>query len=204
MAEPSLPFIGVRMHKNRTQTGRRTGTPAKHAATYFAFGKEQNNRQQTHQTEKQRGEWLGPDGRLYTHQAVLDWAKEMAMSHHYTFEALLSVQHGDLTPAQFCQAMGQSEVFTDWRLICHQDTDHRHAHILFFHDRRLDKPTFLAWQTAVRQELSLLEQKQLSAAPAAALEHHPDFARAQTPQPTVAKDLDARAKRAWEKGMGQA
>jgi hypothetical protein len=153
-----IPFIGLRLHENRTPTGRRTSTPAKHAALYFAYGSDR----QAQQEEKQRGQWLGPDGRSHSHKAVMAWAKEAALNHRYTFEALLSVQQGELTPAQFCQAMGQGQEIGDWRLVSHEDTDYRHAHVLFFRDKRLDKKTFLAWQTAVRQELSRLEQQQLS------------------------------------------
>ena len=154
----SEPFIGVQMHENRTPTGRRSSTPAKQAALYFAYGRYP----QAQQAEKQRGEWLGPDGRVQTHEAVLAWAKQEALRHRYTFQAILSVPQGDVNPEQFCQAMQQGDEISDWRLMAHQDTSHRHAHVLFFRDKRLDKKTFLAWQTAVRQELSRLEQQQLS------------------------------------------
>lgn len=154
----SEPFIGVQMQENRTPTGRRTSTPAKQAALYFAYGRYP----QAQQAEKQRGDWLGPDGRVQTHEAVLAWAKQEALRHRYTFQAILSVPQGDVNPEQFCQAMGRSQEISDWRLMAHQDTSHRHAHVLFFRDKRLDKKTFLAWQTAVRQELSRLEQQQLA------------------------------------------
>jgi hypothetical protein len=165
--ERAIPFIGVRMHENRTPTGRRTSTPARHTALYFAYGRGR----QAQMEEKQRGQWLGPDGRPHTHEAVMAWVKEAALTNRYTFEALLSVQQGALTPAQFCQAMSQSGEIGDWRLVMHQDTRHRHAHVLFFRDSRLDKSSFLAWQTAVRQELARLEQQQLAAAPTTSLEN---------------------------------
>jgi hypothetical protein len=44
----------------------------------------------------------------------------------------------------------------------HQDTQHCHAHVLFFRDKRLDKETFLSWQTDVRAELARQEQQQLN------------------------------------------
>lgn len=162
----SEPFIGVQMQENRTPTGRRSSTPAKQAALYFAYGRYP----QTQQAEKQRGEWLGPDGRVQTHEAVLAWAKQEALRHRYTFQAILSAPQGDVNPEQFCQAMQQGDEISDWRLMAHQDTSHRHAHVLFFRDKRLDKKTFLAWQTAVRQELSRLEQQQLALPPTPALE----------------------------------
>jgi hypothetical protein len=183
--EHPIPFIGVRQHENRTPTGRRTSTPAKRAALYFAYGRDHSvHDRQAQQEEKQRGQWLGPDGRAHTHEAVIAWAREAALNHRYTFEALLSVQQGELTPEQFCQAMGQSREIGDWRLVSHQDTDYRHAHVLFFRDKRLDKTTFLAWQTAVRQELARLEQQQLAAAPAPDLEKEvqPEMALAAEPK----------------------
>lgn len=155
---PPDPFIGVQMHENRTATGRRSSTPAKNAALYFAYGREQQNQLEG----KQRGEWWGPDGRTHEHETVMAWAKQEALHHHYTFQAILSVPQAELNPEQFCQAMAQSQEIAEWRLMMHQDTKHRHAHVLFFRDKRLDKKSFLAWQTAVRQELSRLEQQQLS------------------------------------------
>lgn len=152
-----LPFIGVRMHENRTPTGRRTSTPAKRAALYFAFGRDK----QAQLEGRQRGEWLGPDGRSQSHDQVMAWAKQEALGHRYTCQAILSVPQGELTPEQFCRAMGQGGEISDWRLIAHQDTQHSHAHVLFFRDKRLDKETFLSWQTDVRTELARLEQQQL-------------------------------------------
>ena len=152
-----LPFIGVRMHENRTPTGRRTSTPAKHAALYFAYGRDK----QAQQEGKQRGEWLAPDGRVQAHGEVMAWAKQEARDHRYTCQAILSVPQGKLTPEQFCRAMGHGNEINDWRLMAHQDSQHSHAHVLFFRDKRLDKETFLAWQNDVRSELARLEQQSL-------------------------------------------
>ena len=186
----SEPFIGVQMHENRTPTGRRTSTPAKQAALYFAYGRYP----QAQQADKQRGEWLGPDGRVQTHEAVLAWAKQEALRHRYTFQAILSVPQGDVDPEQFCQAMQHGDEISDWRLIAHQDTSHRHAHVLFFRDKRLDKKTFLAWQTAVRQELSRLEQQHPSTALRARLEKEV--------QPEIALDAAPKRVRQQEVGLG--
>lgn len=153
-----LPFIGVRLHENRTPTGRRTSTPARRAARYFAYGRDK----QAELEGQQRGEWLGPDGRIQAHDKVTAWAKQEALGHRYTFEAILSVPQGQLTPEQFCQAMQRGGEISDWRLMGHQDTKHSHAHVLFFRDKRLDKETFLSWQTDVRTELARLEQQQLN------------------------------------------
>jgi hypothetical protein len=159
-----LPFIGVRMHENRTPTGRRTSTPAKRAALYFAYGNQRNvGDKQAELDSEQRGEWLGPDGRIQSHDQVMAWAKQEALGHRYTFEAILSVPQGQLTPEQFRQAMQAGDERADWRLIAPRDTKHSHAHVLFFRDKRLDKATFLSWQTDVRSELARLEQQQLNA-----------------------------------------
>ena len=153
-----IPFIGVRAQRNRTPTGRRTATPARRAALYLAFGSEQ----QAGQTAEARGQWVGPDGRVRTHEAVLAWAQEGALRHRYTFQAVLSVQQGALEPEDFAQAMETGGLIPDWRLLVHRDTDYRHAHVLFFRDHRFQKETFLGWQEQVRQELVRLEEQQLS------------------------------------------
>jgi hypothetical protein len=148
----------VRFHENRTPTGRRTGTPAKQAALYFAYGRDKQARLEANQ----RGQWLGPDGRVQNHEKVMSWARQEALRHRYTFEAVLSVQQGELTPEAFCQALAQGGEISDWRLMAHHDTEYNHAHVLFFRDERFEKETFLSWQSEIRAELSKLEQEQLA------------------------------------------
>lgn len=155
-----VPFINVRTQENRTATGRRTSTPAKRAALYYAYG-----RDKAAQLEgRPRGEWLGPDGRAQTQAEVMAWVKTNALAHRYTFQAVLSVPEGELTAAEFAQAMHKGGQAEDWRLIAHADTRHRHAHVLWFGDNRMNKKTFLAWQTEARAELVRLEQQQAAAA----------------------------------------
>jgi hypothetical protein len=151
-----IPFIGVRVHRNRTPSGRRTVTPARRAAHYYAYGRELA----FERDGKQRGSWYGPDGKVRGHQEVLDWARQEALDHRYTFEAVLSVQQGSPAAADFCQAMRRGEVIRDWRLLVHRDTEYRHAHVLFFRDERLEKEQFLAWQQQVREALLQLDRQQ--------------------------------------------
>ncbi|MCZ7673830.1 MAG: hypothetical protein M5U34_45275 [Chloroflexi bacterium] len=101
-----IPFINVRTQENRTPTGRRTSTPAKRAALYYAYGNQRNVGDKEAQLEgRQRGEWLGPDGRIHTQEEVMAWVKAKAMEHRYTFQGILSVPEGELTAAEFGQAM---------------------------------------------------------------------------------------------------
>lgn len=155
-----IPFVGVRRHENRTPTGRRTSAPARRAALYFAYGRDKEAQVEG----RQRGEWLGPDGRSHSHETVLAWTKQEALRHRYTFEAILSTPYGELTAAAFCRAMQQGREIGDWRLMMHCDTAYRHAHVLFFRDQRLDKETLLAWQAEVRAELVRLAQQPAAAA----------------------------------------
>ena len=155
----TIPFIGVRLHENRTPTGRRTSTPAKRTALYFAYGSERTPQgKEARLTGSQRGEWLSPDGRVQPHDEVMAWLRAESFRNRYTFEALLSVRDGDLTSEAFCKAMGQGEIVSDWRLMLHSDTNNRHAHVLFFRDERMDKKAFLAWQAGVRTELVAQEK----------------------------------------------
>lgn len=156
-----IPFINVRTQENRTPTGRRTSTPAKRAALYYAYGNQRNVGDKEAQLEgRQRGEWLGPDGRIHTQEEVMAWVKAKAMEHRYTFQGILSVPEGELTAAEFGQAMQKGDQTEDWRLIAHDDTKNRHAHVLWFGDKRMNKQAFLSWQTDVRAELVRLEQQQ--------------------------------------------
>jgi len=157
--KPTVPFIGVRLHENRTPTGRRTSTPAKRAALYAAYGSGRTPEgKEARLTGSQRGEWLSPDGREQTHDEVMAWLREESLRNRYTFEALLSVRDGDLTSEAFCKAMGQGEAIPDWRLMMHNDTNNRHAHVLFFGAKRMEKKAFLAWQGEVRAELVAQEK----------------------------------------------
>lgn len=159
--KPPTPFINVRTQENRTPTGRRTSTPAKRAALYYAFGRDS----EAQQAGQQRGEWLGPDGRIHSQAEVMAWIKANALAQRYTFQGLLSVPEGQLSAAEFGQALQKGGQMAEWRLIAHNDTKHRHAHVLWFGDRRMDKQTFLAWQSEVRAELVRLEQQQKSVRP---------------------------------------
>ena len=67
MAESPLPFVRLTYVANRTPTGRRTATPARRAARYFAFG---HDREAAPDAE-QRGRWVGPGGQTHDHEAVL-------------------------------------------------------------------------------------------------------------------------------------
>ena len=154
--QQALPFINVRVQENRTPTGQRTCTRAKRAALYYAFGREREAQRQEAQL---RGQWVGPDGRLCPHAAVMDWVRTNALKHRYTFQGVLSTPEAALTGVEFGQAMQKGGQTSDWRLISHDDTQNRHAHVLWFGDKRMDKKTFLAWQTAVRNELIRLEQQ---------------------------------------------
>jgi len=166
-----VPFIGVRLHENRTPTGRRTQTPAKRAALYVAYGSGRTPAgKEARLTGSQRGEWLSPDGRVQPHDEVMAWLRAESFRHRYTFETLLSVRDGDLTGEAFCKAMGQGEAVSDWRLMMHNDTNNSHAHVLFFGDKRMDKKAFLAWQADVRTEL--VAQEKL----------HPDVVRPRHPE----------------------
>ena len=132
MSKPPLPFIRVQMQKNRTASGRRTATPAKHVARYCAYGTVKGK-----QEGKQRGEWLNPNGRKQSHESVMAWAKQEALQHRYTCHAVFSLREGTLTPEQYSTAMQRGGEIQDWRLMAHSDTAHSHAHILFFLDKQL-------------------------------------------------------------------
>ncbi len=155
------PIVRAQSVRNRTQLGKRTSKPARKAAIYFAFGREARG-QVTQTQEQQRGQWLGPGGETHSHEAALIWAQEAAKNHEYTFQALLSVPQGRLTPQDYGEALERAGILRDWRLMVHNDTAYSHAHVLFFRDKRIEKEQYLRWQADVRQALALREQQRLS------------------------------------------
>lgn len=159
MTKRPLPFVRLTYTPNRTPTGKRTATPARRAARYFAFG---NDREAAHGAE-QRGRWYGPDGQTHDHEAVLAWITARARDHAYTFQALLSVPEGRLQAEDFSRAMQEGKTIDDWRLLSHDDTAYSHAHVLFFRNSRLDKEVFADWRERVRRELAAIEAASLRA-----------------------------------------
>lgn len=150
MSNKQLPFVRITYTSNRTPTGRRTATPARKAARYFAFA----NDREAEQSAEQRGRWYGPDGRTHDHEAVLSWIAAQAREHAYTFQALLSAPEGRLRAEEFSRAMQEGKYIADWRLLAHDDTAYSHAHVLFFRNSRLDKESFADWRERVRRELA--------------------------------------------------
>ena len=155
-----LPVVRLQHSRNRTPTGKRTGTPARQAAVYFAFG--QVNKAANQATKQQRGDWLGPGGERHTHEAVMAWAHGQARQHEHTFQALLSVPQARLTGQDYVRALEAAGQTAGWRLVVHNDTAYSHAHVLFFRDRRLPRAEFEQWQAQVQQALLTLEEKRLT------------------------------------------
>lgn len=149
----SLPVVRLEHRRNRTPTGKRTGTPARKAAIYFAFGRRAN---------QQRGDWLGPGGERHPHEAVLAWAQGQARQHEHTFQALLSVPQARLTGQDYVRALEAAGQTEGWRMVVHNDTAYSHAHVLFFRDRRLPRDEFEQWQAQVQNALLTLEEKRLA------------------------------------------
>jgi hypothetical protein len=135
---------------NRTAVARRrTVTRAKEAANYFAFGRQPDG--------KQRGVWHGPGAIPCSHEQVMAWAKTQARQHELTFQAVLSIPEGRLSAEDYCRAMQAGSEVPDWRLLCHDDTAHSHAHVLFFRNERFGKDSFLAWQGRVTEALAAMQ-----------------------------------------------
>lgn len=151
------PTVRMQHTRNRTLTGKRTVTPARKATVYFAFG---------HQTQaadgRQRGEWLGSDGKSHNHEAVLAWAQSQARKHEHTFQALLSVPQARLRSGEYAAALAAAGQIAEWRMVVHNDTDYSHAHVLFFRNQRLPRSQFEQWQRQVQQTLSTLEARRLA------------------------------------------
>ena len=158
-ADP-LPLVRMEHTRNRTPTGKRTATPARKAAVYFAFG--QANQAANQAAGQQRGEWLGPGGERHKHEEVLVWAQNQAKQHEHTFQALLSVPQARLTGGDYARALEAAGQIAGWRMVVHNDTDYSHAHVLFFRDKRLPRDQFDRWQTQVQQALVTLEEKRLA------------------------------------------
>jgi hypothetical protein len=149
-------FVGVQLHTNRTPTGRASTVAVRRAAGYIAYGRQQGAEAQ------QRGQWLGADGQVYSHEAVLDWAKERVRERCYTVHVVLSVGQAQLSGDDYRRALAVDETISgEYRLMVHRDSRYSHAHALLFWDKRLEKKRFLQWQAEVQATLSERETAQL-------------------------------------------
>ena len=145
---------------NRTPTGKRSATKARKLAQYFALGR---GREKEQALRPQRGQWLDQNGQRCTHEAVLQWVRQQGMDNLLTHQFILSVKETQLTAEAFNRAMAAGgELFTDWRLIQHEDTRYPHAHALAFGQKEVHIKTeaFQAWWQAVR---TALEREQAAA-----------------------------------------
>ena len=153
MTRRPLSFARLQYYANRTKGSKPTTVPVRRTVRYVAYGSEQE------QQETLRGRWYGPDGPT-THEEVQGWAGAGARSHRYTYQAVLSARDGTLSPEAFCQAWEAGRLPQSWRLIRHADSDHDHAHVLFFSHRRLSRRQVKGWNEAVRREIEALVREQ--------------------------------------------
>lgn len=138
---------------NRTPTGKRSATKARKLAQYFALGR---GREKEQALRPQRGQWLDHNGHRCTHEEVLQWVRQQGMANLLTHQFILSVKETQLTAEAFNRAMAAGgELFTDWRLIQHEDTRYPHAHALAFGQKEvhIKSEAFQSWWQAVRQAL---------------------------------------------------
>ncbi len=154
MSKPKATNI-VRMEwlQNRTPTGKRSATKVRKLAQYLAYGR---GRLQEQMERPQRGQWLDQSGRVVSHEEVLKWVKEQGMENLYTRQFILSVKDAALSPEAFNRAMAAGgDLFSEWRLIRHGDTQYPHAHALAFgqEEVRIKSAAFREWWLDVRAAL---------------------------------------------------
>jgi hypothetical protein len=154
---------------NRTPTGKRSATKARKLAQYLAFGRGRSAEQFQ---REQRGQWLDETGRLRSHEEVLAWISRQAKEKQFTHQFILSVKDISLAPEAFNRAMAaSSDLFSEWRLISHDDSHYPHAHALAFgHEAvRLKSEAFREWWLGVRQALE--QERELARAQQYELQH---------------------------------
>ena len=162
--------------QNRTPTGKRSATKARKLAQYLAFGR---GRQAEQMQRPQRGRWLDETGQLRTHQEVLAWVNRQGKEKQFTHQFILSVKDYPLAPEAFNRAMGaSSDLFSEWRLISHDDAHYPHAHALAFgHEEvRLKSEAFREWWLGVRRALE--QERELAQALQRELQHEQTLKRA--------------------------
>lgn len=137
----------VRYYKNRTKKGNPTSRKARNSFLYY-----------DRKRNVERGVWHSQNGAVSTPD-VLTWTADSALTMPYTYTLVLSVRDADLTPEQFQKVMHTvRDEINDFRLITHSDTEHTHAHVLVFSDKKWSRAQFDRVTQTVRSELHTLEQ----------------------------------------------
>lgn len=157
---------GHRIQQQKSGHGR-TYRPIRGLIRYLAFGRLSEQRADT----PQRGLWLAQTGKVQTHLAVEQWAKDKVhrFGYDHAYQLLLSTGKGGLDSADFniaLQAGSQISNVHEWRMMLHTDTNNLHAHAILFRREPLSKSEYLAWQQTMQQTLDkrqmarILEQEQ--------------------------------------------
>jgi hypothetical protein len=149
------PIANVRYYKNRTPTGRASHAKVKRGMQYYSYG---NWREKEPQ---ERGQWHSPDGVVSTEKAH-QWASEQARLNEYTYTLMLSLRDGNMQEEDFTQAMEHAGFFDNWMLIQHRDSEHDHAHVIAFREKKLPKQEFAKWKELIMEQLQKAERHQLA------------------------------------------
>lgn len=165
-------ITNVRYDKTRTKKGNVTRSAVQKAVYYAMYGhpapftfdrlRAGDKLRASNPDQLPRGEWYSPAG-AEKHGHVVNWAEGSAVNHPYCYRLVLSLKEGDLRPEDFAAALQKDSqnLFPDFRLVVHQDTEHTHAHVLAFRDKTLSKQQFFQWKQEVGSCLVELEQLRL-------------------------------------------
>jgi hypothetical protein len=124
---------------------------------YLGYGR---GRQAEQEQREQRGQWLDQKGKIRSHQEVIEWVNQQGKENTVTHQFILSVKEGHLSSESFNRAMAAGgELFSEWRLISHNDSHYSHAHAISFGQKEIliKSGEFKEWWQGVRQAL---EQEQ--------------------------------------------
>lgn len=161
MNNRAVPVIHARYKKNRTRTGRPSSSKAIQGIYYHGYGTAVTN-----PNKVPRGYWYDENGQVVAYGNVVNWVKEQAKAHTYTYQLMLSLRDGSMQGEDFVsalkagtQAFGE---FAEFRLIVHRDTEHCHAHVTAFRDTVIKKSDLQKWRLSVSAQLEQAETKRLT------------------------------------------
>ncbi|MCB0037088.1 MAG: hypothetical protein KDE51_23820 [Anaerolineales bacterium] len=151
-------YVHARYIHNRSQkTGRPVTRGLKRLLYYNVYGNQENN-----PSGRPRGQIYDQDGREVGYARYKAWALQQSEAHKYSYRIIISPKGHLLADEDFVMALAAAAVTTnlanEFQLIVHRDTDHTHAHLLFFTDKTIGKGDLEQWKTALRQELMTREQ----------------------------------------------
>ena len=150
-------LVKMRYIKNRGARGQTVTANLQKVVFYNVYGDKKLNPEM-----KQRGAILDQHGEVVRYGEYKSWAMGRAVHHPYAYRVIASPKGHGLANGDFIQAIrtaGERTGFGEqFMIVIHRDTDHTHAHVIFFSDVTMSRKTLEEWKVGFREQIIEIEE----------------------------------------------